>query len=99
VKSEEPSQRFNIIGEVRDGPTAIQLDSRTPPRKRLDLPHISPDIALLLCRAPIWVVGSHRDAFNQHIDGCAEENDVLEAIVEPPLILGRTRHHDIHMLL
>ncbi len=98
MNGKELFQGFNIIGEVHDGPKAVQLNSRTPAKKRLDLPHISPDVSLLLRCASLRVVDSRRDAFDQHVDGCTEEDDVLEAIVEPPLILGRTRHHDIGMV-
>ena len=66
---------------------AVQLKARAAAQTRLDLFEVTPDLGLLLGRLAIWVVRASADSIEQDPQRRAEQDDVFEALVEPPLVL------------
>ena len=88
-------QPLDGIRKFASGTLTVELHGGTTAKQRLDLGHVPLDLSSMLRFPAVRVVRSRRNAVEKYAEWCAEQNDVVKAVVEAALVVNRSRHDDL----
>ncbi|WP_186317592.1 hypothetical protein [Curtobacterium sp. 9128] len=88
-------QGLDGVGELLDLASPIELEVSSVAEERFDFGHVPSDRLAFARRVPVGVVRPMTNTMEQHVEWCAEEDDVIEAVVEVGLVLGSPSNHDM----